>query len=239
MAGAKRDASLHRGHRERVRKKYLQNGFGAFSDHEVLEFLLYYCNAQHDTNEVAHRLINSFGSLGAVFSAPIDELIKIKGVGKQTAFLIRFISDLMSAQMSDYDDRDRLDNSDKLGDYMMPFFMGLTVETTFAVALDDKKRLIRVIKLGEGSFDSVCVNVPKVTRQLITCGAVSVALLHNHPIGTAIPSLSDIRVTQRFQLAFESVGLELFDHLVVSNEDKDWISMRDSGNKLYAIATEN
>lgn len=232
----KRDPNVHKGHRKRVREKYLKVGFDGFSDHEVLEFLLYYCNAQQDTNEVAHRLKDEFGTLGAVFEAPIEELVKVKGVGEQTAFLIKFISDLMKSQMSDFDNRDFLDTTDRLGNYITPFFQGLNVETTYVLALDDKKRLIRLIKAGEGSFDAVAICIPKITRQLISCGAVCAVVFHNHPLGAALPSVNDIKVTRQLQLALDSVGVEFVDHIIFSNRDNDFVSMSDSGNRLYTIA---
>ncbi|MEE1280333.1 MAG: JAB domain-containing protein [Oscillospiraceae bacterium] len=233
----KRDPNVHKGHRERVRKKYLKVGFDGFSDHEVLEFLLYYCNAQQDTNEVAHRLINELGTLGAVFEAPIEELVKVKGVGEQTAFLIRFISDLMKSQMSNFDNREFLNTTERLGSYIVPFFQGINVETTFVLALDDKKRLIRLIKVAEGSFDAVSICIPKIIRQLISCGAVGVVVFHNHPLGAALPSVKDIKVTRQLQLALDSVGVELVDHIIFSNRDNDFISMSDSGERLYTIAS--
>ena len=76
---------MHEGHRERVREKYKLNGLQGFADHEVLELLLFYANKRGDTNETAHRLIASFGSLSAVMEAPYEELIKIKGVGEKVA----------------------------------------------------------------------------------------------------------------------------------------------------------
>lgn len=233
----KKDPNVHKGHRERVRKKYLKVGFDGFSDHEVLEFLLYYCNAQQDTNEVAHRLINELGTLGAVFEAPIEELVKVKGVGEQTAFLIRFISDLMKAKMSDFDNREFLNTTERLGSYIVPFFQGLNVETTFVLALDDKKRLIRLIKVAEGSFDAVSICIPKIIRQLISCGAVGVVVFHNHPLGAALPSVKDIKVTRQLQLALDSVGVELVDHIIFSNRDNDFISISDSGERLYTVAS--
>lgn len=231
-----KDANIHKGHRERVRKKYLKVGFDGFSDHEVLEFLLYYCNAQQDTNETAHRLLNQFGTLGAVFSAPIEELVKVKGVGEQTAFLIRFVSDLMKAQMGSFDNREALDTSDKLAAHIVPFYKGANVETTYVLALDDKKKLIKVLKVAEGSFDSVAVSVPKITRQLISCTAACAVVSHNHPIGPALPSVNDVRVTKRLQTALQSVGISLADHIIYSNQDNDYISMCDSGDRLYTVA---
>lgn len=233
----KRDANVHRGHRARVRAKYLKVGMQGFSEHEIIEFLLYYCNAQQDTNEVAHRLINEFGSLGGVFSAAIEDLVKVKGIGEQSAFLIKFISDLMKLQIGEFDKRVSLDTTEKIGDYMMPFFEGSGVEMTFIMALNEEKKVIRVIKVAEGSFDSVALCIPKITRQLVSCGAFFAVVVHNHPRGIALPSVKDIRTTKQIQLALSSVGVEFVDHIVIS-KDKDYISMRDSGGRLYTVAAE-
>lgn len=236
---SEKERNIHKGHRERMRQTYLNAGFKAFSDFEVLEFLLFYCNAQGDTNKVAHALIDQFGSLGAVFEAPISELVKVKGIAEQSAFLIKFVSDLMSTKMSEFDSRESFRTSDSLGDYMMRFYEGVSVETTFVMALDDNKKLIRVIKISEGSFNAVAICIPKITRELVSCGACAAAIFHNHPTGAAIPSVKDIQTTKRVQTALESVGIEFIDHIIVSNRDRDYVSMRDSGSRLYTIATQD
>ena len=234
-----KERNIHRDHRKRMRQKYLNAGFKAFSDHEVLEFLLFYCNAQGNTNGVAHALIDQFGSLGAVFEAPISELVKVKGIAEQSAFLIKFVSDLMGAKMSEFDSRESFHNSDALGDYMLRIYENISVETTFVMALDENKKLIKTIKIAQGSFDSVAISVPRITRQLVSCGACAAAIFHNHPRGAAIPSVSDIQTTKRVQLALESVGIEFLDHIIISNRDRDYVSMRDSGGRLYTIETQD
>lgn len=232
-----KERNIHREHRKRMRQKYLNAGFKAFSDHEVLEFLLFYCNAQGNTNEVAHALIDQFGSLGAVFSAPISELVKVEKIAEQSAYLIKFVSDLMGTKMSEFDSRESFLTSDALGDYISPFFERVSVETTFLMALDENKKLIRVINVAEGNFDAVAICVPKMTRELVRCGASAAVVFHNHPKGAALPSVTDLKTTNKIQLALESVGIEFVDHIIYSNRDRDYVSMRDSGNKLYTIAT--
>ena len=80
--------SVHQGHRARQRKKLLENGPRAFADHELLEMLLYYAIPRRDTNELAHRLLERFGSLQGVFSAPVEELSTVEGVGENAAVLL-------------------------------------------------------------------------------------------------------------------------------------------------------
>ena len=57
---------IHQGHREKMRQRFLKSGLESFADHEALELLLYYAIPRRDTNPIAHRLMERYGSLTAV-----------------------------------------------------------------------------------------------------------------------------------------------------------------------------
>lgn len=88
--------ALHKGHRERMRRRFERGGmdFNAFADHEVLEMLLFSCYRRQNTNEIAHDLINAFGSLEKVLGAPIEELCGIGSVNRSVAARLKFYSEL-------------------------------------------------------------------------------------------------------------------------------------------------
>lgn len=73
----KQNKSIHADHRKRVKARFMEYGFSGFEDHEILEMLLYYALPRKDTNIIGHKLIETFGSISAVFDAPIHELSKI------------------------------------------------------------------------------------------------------------------------------------------------------------------
>ena len=52
-------------------------------------------------------------------------------------------------------------------------------------------------------------------------------MVHNHPSGTVEPSTEDLDFTQAVKRACEMVGLELYDHLIVT--DHAHCSMRERG----------
>lgn len=81
----------HSGHRERKRLQFRQHGIDAFADHEVLELLLYYAIPRRDTNPMAHALMDRFGSLHAVLSAPAEELERVEGMGPGAATLLKLV----------------------------------------------------------------------------------------------------------------------------------------------------
>ena len=82
-------ASIHSGHRSRVKTEFLARGMEGWADHRVLELLLFYAIPQGDVNGLSHALIDRFGSLSGVFDAPLDELKRVPGVGEHTAVLIK------------------------------------------------------------------------------------------------------------------------------------------------------
>lgn len=86
---------LHAGHRSRVRQRFLTGGLDSFQDHEVLELLLFYAVPRRDVNEMAHMLMDRFGSLSGVLDAPEDELCTIPGVGPGIAHFLNLIPEVM------------------------------------------------------------------------------------------------------------------------------------------------
>ena len=86
------EKNVHEGHREKVRKRFMQeNGFDHFEDHQILEMLLFYANSRSDTNPIAHRLLDTFGSLKGVLEARPEMLMTVPGVGESAAALISMV----------------------------------------------------------------------------------------------------------------------------------------------------
>ena len=76
---------IHDGHRDKMRQRFLRGGLDAFADHEALELLLYYAIPRRDTNPLAHALMERYGSLAAVLTAPVEDLQKVEGIGESAA----------------------------------------------------------------------------------------------------------------------------------------------------------
>ena len=90
---------IHDGHRARKKAQFRQHGLDGFADHEVLELLLYYAIPRKDTNEIAHRLLQKFGSLQNVFAAPAEELAKVDGVGESAALFLTLLPQVQKRAM--------------------------------------------------------------------------------------------------------------------------------------------
>lgn len=89
------EKNIHGGHRKRLRDRAMAEGLDSFNPHQVLELLLFYALPRQDTSEIAHRLINKFGSVRAVLNAPTNELIEVPGVGKKVAEWLHNVADMV------------------------------------------------------------------------------------------------------------------------------------------------
>lgn len=220
--------SIHTGHRQRLKDRFLKEGLDQFEDLYVLELLLYYCIPQKDTNPIAHALIAHFGSLTAVFAATPEELQKVPGIGKNAATFLSLIPQVgRYYQIKRTEPGKILHTIDQCGNYLVPYFYGRENETVFLLCLDAKCKVLGCKLVGEGSVNSANIPIRRVVEIALNTNATTVILAHNHPSGLAIPSDDDVQTTLRLAKAMDAVEITLADHIVVA--DDDFVSMAQSG----------
>lgn len=220
--------SVHTGHRERVKKKFLSEGLDRFEPHEVLELLLYYVIPQKDTNPTAHALLRKFGSLSGVFDAPFEELVKTEGVGKSAATLIKLIPQICRRYRENAGrDRQRVFSYEAAGRLLVDRFVGRSDEVVVLMLLDSRSNVIYCGVVSEGTATTANIYVRKIVRLAVQYNAVFAILAHNHPSGNCLPSKQDLESTRWVYQALQTVEVELADHMIVSGED--FLSIAKSG----------
>lgn len=222
------DDNIHRGHREKMRQRFLKSGLEGFADHEALELLLFYAIPRQDTNPIAHRLMERYGSLSAVLSAPAEDLKKVEGIGESAAVLLKAAGQIaQKARLSDATAQRPLTDVEAAGAYLLERYAGETHEMLYELCLDQKGKLLACKRLSEGSASSAALDIRKVVENAILTSASAVILAHNHPSGIALPSDDDCAATTRAARALQTIGVTLADHIVVA--DDDFVSMAQSG----------
>lgn len=220
LAEEKRKAELHKGHRERMRKQFLKSGITQdVPEHQLLEFLLFYAIPRKDTNELAHELLDAFGgSLVNVFDAPYEDLVKVKGIGENTAALIKFIMPLAKRYMDESSNTAGfLKNTGQIIGYVMPKFYSETDEVLYLLCLDGRGKVLDCPKLGGGDAISLSVSLRKIAETAIKAGATAVVLAHNHPKGFPLPSENDVKFTSQVGTFLRALNIRLVDHIIVGN----------------------
>ena len=205
--------SIHDGHRERLRKKFKE---GNIEDHELLELLLFSSIPRRNTNEIAHRLIDKFGSVNGVFNASERALCSVEGVGENSAMLIKTVSKCIERYlMKPNVPNERLDTISKLEKYLSNLFYCATNEKVYALLFNNSKGIIRCQMVGEGNACFSEVEAYKILNLAIEYGAASVAIAHNHPNGIATPSEADVKITNGIKNALEQMKIGFLDHFIV------------------------
>ncbi len=220
--------NIHGGHRARLREQFLRAGLDSMSDVQVLELLLFFAIPRRDTNPIAHRLLERFGSLAAVFEAPVTEISRVEGVGESAALLLSLVPQSARRHLIDRAKFEQvLDTTEKCGRYLLPFFHGERDEVVYLLCLDAKCKVLDCRLLFRGGVNTAGVSVRKIVEAALTYNATSVVLAHNHVSGIALPSREDEATTRQIRTALDAVGILLADHIVVA--DDDFVSMADNG----------
>ena len=218
---------LHDGHRQRLIQRFLEEDLDNFEPHNVLELLLFYAIPRKDTNELAHVLMDTFGSLKGVFDAPYEELIKVAGIGPNTAALLKLVPSLTRTYYSSEARSIILDTSEKSGEYFLPYYIGQTEEVVRLACLDAGGKVISNQILHRGSANAAEVNLRKIVNIALRNNAMGVILAHNHPGGLPLPSEEDVATTKSIREALMPMGILLMDHIIVAGQD--YVSMARSG----------
>ena len=217
----------HTGHRERMKAEFLARGLEGWPDHRVLELLLFYTIPQGDVNDLAHELVERFGSLAGVRDASVEELKKVKGVGDHTAVVLRMLPAVLGRYQGARTRLSAIINSpEEAYAWLEPYFFGARNEMVYVLCLDGKRQVLGVRKVAEGSIELAEVNTRRIAEEAIGLRAAQIYVAHNHVSNLAIPSQADWLTTDTLRGALRPIGIELIDHLVFV--DGDMVSLKDS-----------
>lgn len=220
-------SDIHKDHRKRLRKKIMQTPDTALIEHELLEVMLFYVLPRIDTNVLAHRLINTFGSVSAALESSMEDLMKVRGVGPSTAEYLNILGKFGRAyshichQETEYDLESPVTQR-----YLTGLFHNIKNEQVYILCIDFRKNIVKRLLLFEGNFESVDMDLRYAIKSAILSEAKEVVCVHNHPSGIAKPSHADKISTAQMREAFEVVGIEFTDSIIVTK------------NQIYGIISK-
>lgn len=218
---------LHNGHRQRMRARFLEEGLDGFTDHEILEMLLYYSVPRVNTNEIAHRLIDRFHTLAGVLNADREALLEVQGITENSAVLLKMMPPVARRYGVSAQGTPTLGTFDEVCTYFRSLYIGEQAEKLRLACLNDRLKLLSCGVVGEGSPSGVPVHMRRLVEYALRQKCELVILAHNHPNGVAVPSNDDIVATKQIYHAFKTVGIQLVDHVIVAGDHA--ISLKEYG----------
>lgn len=210
---------MHEGHRARLRQTYIENGIDSFHDHQVLELILTYAIPRVDTNPIAHRLIERYGSLKAVFEASVEDLKKVNGIGENAAVLLKLLGDTFRRAARREAEKTKIRNCGDAMRYAMTLFEDKRYEAVYLLSLNKSREVIHVDKVSSGTVMQSAIYPRLIVEYVIRHGAHSAILTHNHPSGDLTPSKQDVAATNEIVNALKLIDVNLDDHIIVSRDN--------------------
>ena len=213
-------ADEHAGHRQRMKERFLRSGLGGFADHEVLELLLFYAIPRQNTNLLAHRLLERFGSLHGVMDASVEELVQVEGMGKGAATLISLLSH--TCRRLDKSRAGEVASMKNRGDsrrYCVQLLRGRKEEHFYVVCLNAQMQVLGNALISQGTVDEVQAYPRQVAAAVMRFNARFAVLCHNHPGGNVLPSQQDMKVTRSLGELCSQLSVTLLDHVIVTEDD--------------------
>ena len=219
---------------ERPRERLLENGADSLKLSELLAIILRTGSRGASAVDMGERLISQFGTLDKLARAPLEELQKVKGIGRDKAIGLKAAFTLAQKMAQEIrQDSPVLDRPEFIAEMLREDVRFYEVETFQIVLLNTRRKLIRVEKISQGTLDTILIHPREVFKIAITANAAAIVLVHNHPSGDPTPSEADIKVTRDLIRAGQLLKIEVLDHIIIGSRTqerpKDYSSLRELG----------
>ena len=214
---------------DRPREKLLSKGRSALSDAELIAILIGSGNREESAVGLSKRILasvaNNLSELGKV---SIKDLIKFKGIGEAKAISIAAALELGRRRGGgEALSRKHITSSKSIFELMHPLLGDLPHEEFWVIYLNNSNKVLDKFQLSKGGMTGTLVDTRIALKRALEVGAISLALVHNHPSGTLQPSEADKQVTQKLATASKSLDLRVIDHLIIT--EKGYFSFADEG----------
>ena len=213
------EKQIHYGRREKLRATFLKYGLESFNETQVLEFALGLSIPRIDTNPVAHRLINKFGSLNGVIDAHPDKLKEVAGIGEQSAFFLSFLKQFVTYSTGLRKSCDKIKTPEDAVTFLREVMKTFTCEHFVLLCLDKTGAVILQDKMA-GDLNKVDISLRDITDTALRVKAVAVVLAHNHLDESVTPSDADILLARSIINILAPLGIDVMEHLIFSTDGK-------------------
>lgn len=208
----------HDGHRKRLREKFI-SGKESFKEHELLELLLGYSIPRKDTNELAHTLIDKFGSLKKVLTGDVQLLKTIDGVGEKTATFLSLIGYVSKVYEKDENSKIPISSIEEAKTQLVKLFKDYDHEVFFALYLNLKNKVVGFTKIDNNNENSVNIDFSELSKGILIHNPASIIVAHNHLSKYPKPSFEDDVATEKIFSLLQLHKVNFYDHLIVSGKE--------------------
>jgi len=219
---------------DRPRERLAAQGADKLSNAELIAIVLRTGMKGMSAIHIAEQLLRRFGTLQNLANTSLDELRKVKGIGRDKAVALKAAFTLARNMARELrHESPVLDTPERIADLLREENRLYAVENFQVVLLNTRRKLIRVEQISQGTLDTLLVHPREVFKAAIAASAAAIIIAHNHPSGDPTPSEADIKVTRDLIRAGQLLKIDVLDHVIIGRatpeRSKDYVSLRELG----------
>lgn len=115
---------------------------------------------------------------------------------------------------------DQVNSSMTLAKWMSKLIGSECQEHLLVVCLNTKNQITSYATVSIGSLNQSIAHPRDILQRALLSNAARIVLIHNHPSGNPAPSINDDSFTMRIKEACTIIGIDLLDHIIVTDTDK-------------------
>ena len=211
---------------ERPRERMKRLGAENLSAQELLAIILGRGSAGESVTVTVQRLFDKFENLNNLAIASLEELSEIRGIGLANACQIKAAFEMANRWDKSINIKNKrvIKTPEEAYCELKGKFRGKKKEYFWAILLDTRNQIIKLVEISVGSLDSSIVHPRELFKEAIASSSSSIIVAHNHPSGNPEASQEDIALTKRLIQAGNIVGIEVIDHLIIG--DGKYVSLK-------------
>ena len=210
----------HKGHRQRLRDRFLKNGLDGFHDYEIVELLLTLGTPRKDCKQLAKQALKKFGSLKDVLEADPKDLQDIDGIGSNNVFGLKIAQAVSRRYLADrVINKNFIRSSDEVLQYLKHKLRDKNRNVFIVIYLNGRNQILKMEELFEGTLTTSAVYPREVVKRALDYDVAALVFVHNHPSGNPIPSKDDLTITKKLKGAAETIDVSVHDHLIIAGND--------------------
>ncbi|UCE19976.1 MAG: DNA repair protein RadC [Gemmatimonadota bacterium] len=209
---------------KKPRERLMEKGPEALKDYELLAILLRVGCEGKNVLDIARRILSEY-PLQTLTKTPLEKMRAVKGIGPAKACTIKAAFELSKRAFAiDQDTLPTIKKSKDVADEVVDI-RRLKREHFVVLYLNARNQLIHKEIVSVGTLNANIVHPREVFQPAVMHSAASIILVHNHPSGDTSPSNDDVQLTKRMVKAGEMMGIEVLDHVIVS--ERSFLSLKE------------
>lgn len=214
---------------DRPYEKCIRYGVQALTNRELLAVLLRTGAKGRSVLELSEellRLVPEREGFTGLRRLSLEELSRVRGIGRVKAAQLKCVLEIARRMArEEAGEGMTFTEPESVAAYYMEDLRHEEQEVLLLLMLNQRGRLLREKYIFRGTVNASVISPREIFLEALSCRAVQIILLHNHPSGDPRPSQEDLNVTRQIARAGELLGIHLADHIIIG--ERSYVSLRE------------